>query len=41
VRFGESVIEGIALRVDENGYLVVRRDDGTTETIVAGDVILL
>jgi len=41
VKFDENVVEGIALRVDENGYLIVKRDDGTIETIVAGDVILI
>jgi len=41
VKFNEKEIEGIACRVDENGYLVLRKDDGTIETIVAGDVIVL
>lgn len=41
VRFDGKVIEGIASRIDENGHLLVKKDDGTTEKIIAGDVILL
>jgi BirA family biotin operon repressor/biotin-[acetyl-CoA-carboxylase] ligase len=41
VTFDQNAIEGIALGLDENGYLVIKRDDGTNETVVAGDLILL
>jgi BirA family biotin operon repressor/biotin-[acetyl-CoA-carboxylase] ligase len=41
VKFDENAVEGIASGIDENGYLVLKKDDGTNETIVAGDVILL
>jgi BirA family biotin operon repressor/biotin-[acetyl-CoA-carboxylase] ligase len=41
VEFDENAVEGIALGLDENGYLVLKKDDGTSETIVAGDLILL
>ncbi|MBI2486979.1 MAG: biotin--[acetyl-CoA-carboxylase] ligase [Deltaproteobacteria bacterium] len=41
VKFDENAVEGIASGIDENGYLVLKKDDGTYETIVAGDVILL
>jgi BirA family biotin operon repressor/biotin-[acetyl-CoA-carboxylase] ligase len=41
VKFNGNEIQGIALGVDENGYLTVRKDDGVTEKIIAGDVILL
>jgi len=41
IRFDAKVIEGIAFRIDENGHLLVKKDDGTTEKIIAGDLILL
>jgi BirA family transcriptional regulator, biotin operon repressor / biotin---[acetyl-CoA-carboxylase] ligase len=41
VRFNEMVVEGIASGIDENGYLLIIKDDGTTERIISGDVILL
>jgi biotin-(acetyl-CoA carboxylase) ligase len=34
------VIDGIASGIDENGYLLVKKNDGTTERIISGDVIL-
>ncbi len=41
VRFDGREIEGIASGIDENGYLLVKKNDGTMERIIAGDVILL
>jgi BirA family biotin operon repressor/biotin-[acetyl-CoA-carboxylase] ligase len=41
VRFDEMTIEGVASGIDENGYLILQREDGTTEKIVSGEVILL
>jgi Biotin-(acetyl-CoA carboxylase) ligase len=41
VKFNEETVEGTALGVDENGYLLVNKDDGTTERIISGDVVLL
>ncbi|MGH7889725.1 MAG: biotin--[acetyl-CoA-carboxylase] ligase, partial [Thermodesulfobacteriota bacterium] len=41
VKFNEKEIEGIACGVDENGYLILKKDDETIESVVAGDVILL
>jgi BirA family transcriptional regulator, biotin operon repressor / biotin---[acetyl-CoA-carboxylase] ligase len=41
VKFGERVVEGIASGIDEYGYLLVNKDDRTTEKIISGDVILL
>jgi BirA family biotin operon repressor/biotin-[acetyl-CoA-carboxylase] ligase len=40
VKFNEVVVEGIASGIDENGYLLVKKNDGTTERIISGDVIL-
>jgi len=34
----EGVIEGVTAGLDKNGYLVVRRDDGTDTLILAGGV---
>jgi BirA family biotin operon repressor/biotin-[acetyl-CoA-carboxylase] ligase len=39
--YDENTVEGIATGVNENGHLVLKKDDGTTEVIVAGDVILV
>jgi BirA family biotin operon repressor/biotin-[acetyl-CoA-carboxylase] ligase len=39
--YDENTIEGIATGVNESGHLVIKKDDGTTEVIVAGDVVLL
>jgi BirA family biotin operon repressor/biotin-[acetyl-CoA-carboxylase] ligase len=41
VSFDERIIEGIASGIDEDGYLILKRYDGTTEKIISGDVILL
>ncbi len=41
VRYNDSQVEGIALGLDGNGYLLVKKDDGATERIIAGDVLLL
>lgn len=41
VKFDEKAVEGIASGIDENGYLILKKDDGTNETIIAGDAILL
>ena len=37
---GAGVVEGTAQEVDSNGDLIVRRDDGTTARVTAGEVIL-
>ncbi|HJX14081.1 MAG TPA: biotin--[acetyl-CoA-carboxylase] ligase [Dehalococcoidales bacterium] len=37
---GKDVMEGIAVSVDGNGALVLRRPDGTMTRVVAGDVTL-
>ena len=41
VRYNEIQIEGIALGLDRNGYLLVKKDDDTIEKIIAGDILLL
>ena len=41
VRYNEIQIEGIALGLDRNGYLLVKKDDDTVEKIIAGDILLL
>jgi BirA family biotin operon repressor/biotin-[acetyl-CoA-carboxylase] ligase len=38
--FREQVVEGVAEDVDEYGDLLVRRADGSLETVVAGEVSL-
>ena len=40
VRLNGKVIEGIAFGVDDAGHLLLRKDDGSVERIIAGDVIL-
>ena len=40
VIFKEDKLEGTAVSVDENGALVLRLDDGSLVTVVAGDVTL-
>jgi BirA family biotin operon repressor/biotin-[acetyl-CoA-carboxylase] ligase len=39
--YDENTVEGIATGVNESGHLVLKKDDGTTEVIVAGDVVLV
>ncbi len=41
IKFNEKEIEGIACGVDENGCLILKKDDETIESVVAGDLILL
>lgn len=41
VKCNGETIQGIATGVDENGHLIVEKDDGRTEKVVAGDVILI
>jgi len=38
VRAPSGAIEGVALRLDADGGLVLRLDDGREHTVVAGDV---
>jgi len=38
--WGETTYQGIAESVSPDGSLILRRDDGSTVTIVAGDVTL-
>ena len=40
VRTGSETLEGIADSVDESGALMLKFDDGSTTTVVAGDVTL-
>jgi BirA family biotin operon repressor/biotin-[acetyl-CoA-carboxylase] ligase len=40
VRFADRMEEGVAIDADANGALVLRRDDGSTVHIEAGDVTL-
>jgi BirA family biotin operon repressor/biotin-[acetyl-CoA-carboxylase] ligase len=37
---GAAAVEGIASGIDADGALLVLRDDGTTERVVAGDVTI-
>ena len=37
---GAAAVEGVATGIDADGALLVRRDDGTTERVVAGDVTI-
>jgi BirA family biotin operon repressor/biotin-[acetyl-CoA-carboxylase] ligase len=37
---GGAAVEGAAVGIDDDGALLVQRDDGTTERVVAGDVTL-
>jgi BirA family biotin operon repressor/biotin-[acetyl-CoA-carboxylase] ligase len=41
VKFDGREIEGIATGIDEDGHLLVKKNDETIEKIIAGDVILL
>lgn len=38
---GKTLERGIAEKVNENGNLVLRRDDGSLVEIVAGDVTII
>jgi BirA family biotin operon repressor/biotin-[acetyl-CoA-carboxylase] ligase len=37
---GAAAVEGVAIGIDADGALLVQRDDGATERVVAGDVTL-
>ena len=39
-RSGGKRVEGMAQGVDENGCLIIRRENGMTEHVVSGDVVL-
>lgn len=41
VKVGHDWIEGIAYELDQNGFLLVRRDNGMTERIIAGDLTVI
>ncbi len=41
VSLDKRVVEGIALDIDENGYLILKRYDGIIEKIISGDVALI
>jgi BirA family biotin operon repressor/biotin-[acetyl-CoA-carboxylase] ligase len=41
VRIDRNLIEGIACDLDQNGFLVIRRDNGKVERIIAGDVTVI
>jgi BirA family biotin operon repressor/biotin-[acetyl-CoA-carboxylase] ligase len=38
---GDMFLEGLAQGVDNEGRLIIRRDDGTTRTVAAGDVTII
>lgn len=39
--FDGKTIEGIATGIDQNGYLIIKKDDGEIERIIAGDVVII
>jgi biotin-(acetyl-CoA carboxylase) ligase len=39
VQSGNSAIEGVAESINGSGHLVLRLDDGSTQEILAGDVL--
>ncbi len=41
VKVAHDWIEGIAYELDQNGFLLVRRDNGVTERIIAGDLTVI
>lgn len=41
VRIDRNLIEGIAYDLDQNGFLLIRRDNGKVERIIAGDVTVI
>jgi BirA family biotin operon repressor/biotin-[acetyl-CoA-carboxylase] ligase len=41
VRIDGNVIEGIAYDLDQNGFLLIKKDNGEIERIIAGDVTVL
>ncbi len=41
VRIDRNLIEGIACDLDQNGFLLIRRDNGKVERIIAGDVTVI
>ncbi len=40
-KFNGEEIVGVAIGIDENGYLMIKKDDGNVERIITGDVILI
>ena len=40
VASGDAVYEGYAEGVDDDGSLLIRRDDGSVQTLAAGEVTL-
>jgi BirA family biotin operon repressor/biotin-[acetyl-CoA-carboxylase] ligase len=40
VNFSGKTIRGLAVKIDENGYILIKTDDGFIEKILAGDVNL-
>ena len=41
VGYGNEIVEGISLGVDENGHLLVEKDDGSVERIISGEVVFI
>ncbi len=41
VKFNGKEIVGVAIGIEENGYLMIKKDDGNVERILTGDVILI
>lgn len=41
IRADRNVVEGVAYDLDQDGFLLVRKDNGETERIIAGDVTVL
>ena len=40
VNYGDQIVTGVADGVDSEGNLIVTRDDGSTSTLVGGEVTL-
>lgn len=40
-KFNGEEIVGVAIGINENGYLMIKKDDGNVERIITGDVILV
>ncbi len=41
VGYGNEIVEGISLGVDENGHLLVEKDDRSVERIISGEVVFI
>jgi len=41
VDFDDSVVEGVAFDINDKGFLLIKKDDGTIERVISGDVKLV